>query len=283
MEQSNDTKIQLKQAIADYCNIKQISRNEVAKLAGVNPAIVSKIMNDNWVNISEKKIRLLASFVNVSTQLGEIYSTRDSRSVVQLCTVTQERHLMSGLTADTGMGKTTCIKAYSLRPNVFYYYMDGTITPKIFLKDLLRQTGSEFEGSIYEMLHTLCNRLNSIENPLILIDECAKMSDKLLFTIHSLRDKTLKGCGIVLAGMPDFKKKLAKFAAKGKTGYGEFFRRINYWQELEGLSTKEINAVLIKNGIEDMETQKDFRHLKRFGDLMNEINVFHLENELETA
>ncbi|PZP44839.1 MAG: hypothetical protein DI598_14035 [Pseudopedobacter saltans] len=188
---------------------------------------------------------------------------------------------MAGLVADTGMGKTTTVRAYALRPNVYYYYMDGSITPKIFLKDLLKQTGSEFEGSIHDMLQLLSQRLSSLENPLIVVDECAKMCDKLMFTIHSLRDKTLSNCGILLAGMPDFKKKLAKFAAKGKTGYGEFFRRINYWQDMDGLSTREINAVLVKNGIEDSEAQKDFRHLKRFGDLMNEINVYHIEQSIE--
>ncbi|PZP43825.1 MAG: hypothetical protein DI598_15255, partial [Pseudopedobacter saltans] len=66
MEQTNHQKIQLKQAIADFCDLKQISQNELAKLAGVNQAIISKIMNDNWTNISDKRIRQLASYVNVS-------------------------------------------------------------------------------------------------------------------------------------------------------------------------------------------------------------------------
>ena len=280
MEASKLDKKAIQEAILNYCESKDISRKELATLIGVNPATISKIINNKWENISDRQWRQIESEVQ-KVQFNNLFNTHDMQTAYNLCQAAQEKHIMAGLTADTGMGKTTALTAYSVRPNTYYYYIDATISPRVFLKDLLRQCGMDYEGNINDMLQTLALRLNSTENPLILIDECAKMSEKMMLTIHSLRDRTKQNCGIVLAGMPDFKKRLKRYADKGKTGYGEFLRRINMWQELQGLTPKEINGILVQNGITDPTEQKNFRHLKRFGDLQNEIDLylFDLKND----
>lgn len=268
----------IQQAIIRYCEAKDMSQNELAIKLGINGATVSKILNNKWENISDKLWRLIDNEVS-GIQADNLVITRDVQTVFRLCQLAQKRHVMAGLVADTGIGKTTAITAYSLRKNVFYYYIDATITPRVFLKDFLRLTGVDFEGSLNEMMQRLAQQLNTIENPLIVIDECAKMSDRMMLTIHSLRDRTMNNCGMVLAGMPDFKKRLKKYADKGKTGYSEFFRRINKWEELEGLTVSEINSVLVKNGITDPSEQKGYRKLVKFGDLQNEINIHLMETE----
>lgn len=275
MENTKLNKKAIQEAVISYCKAKDISQKEFATLIGINSATVSKIINSKWENISDRQWRQIENEVK-KVQSGNLVSTGDMLMAYRLCELAQKRHIMAGLTADTGVGKTTALTAFSIRPNVYYYYIDATVTPKVFLKDLLRQCGVDFEGSINDMLQALTARLNSTENPLILIDECAKMSEKLMFVIHSIRDRTMQNCGIVLAGMPDFKNKLVKYANKGKTGYGEFLRRVNIWQELQGLSTKEINAILSGFGITEPGEQINFRNIKRFGDLQNEIDFYLL-------
>ena len=185
---------------------------------------------------------------------------------------------MIGLTGDTGMGKTTTLRAYANRANVFYAYIDATVNPKIFLKELLRDMAIPFEGNLNAMLSRVAEELNVIDNPLLIVDESGKLNHKMILCLHSLRDKTMGNCGIVLAGMPDFKNMLIRYKSMGTMGYSEFFRRINMWDELDGLKTDEIQYVLENNGITDKEVQREFRKLARFGDLMNEINLYKTVN-----
>jgi DNA transposition AAA+ family ATPase len=185
---------------------------------------------------------------------------------------------MIGLIGDTGMGKSTTLKAASMRANTYYCYIDPTLTPKVFLKGLLRDMGISFDGSLNAMLNRAADELNMLNAPLLLLDECGKLSDAMVLMLHSLRDKTILNCGMVLAGMPNFKNRLIGHVNRGKTGYSEFFRRINMWHELKGLAASEITYVLNANGITDKEAQRDFRRLNRFGDLMNEILLYNSVN-----
>ena len=205
-----------------------------------------------------------------------LYNTRDYETVINACNAARSVKYMLGVTADTGMGKTTALQAYALRPNVFYYYLDSTVTPSIFLKDMLRIMGVKFEGTLNAMLNKIADELNTLAAPLVILDECGKMSARMMLLVHSMRDRTINNAGFVLAGMPDFKNSLIRCVERGKTGYGEFHRRINVWSELEGLSVEEINTVLADNGITDKNEQREFRKYRRFGDLMNEIKLYKL-------
>lgn len=273
MDNANLDKKAIQASIKAFCETKNISRKEFAFKADVSPATISNILNDKWDNINDKLWRQVENAAN-SGNTDNLMPTRDCNKVFKMCEIAQKSHKMFGLAADTGMGKTTALTAYMARPNVFYYYIDATITPKVFLKDLLRELGVSFEGNLNEMLQRICLELNIIENPLLIVDECAKLSDKMMLYIHSIRDRTINNCGIVLAGMPDFKNRLIKYANKGKTGYGEFFRRVNDWFDLDGLTTGEINGILRYYGIDDPIEQKDFRNSKKFGDLKNDIDRY---------
>ncbi len=270
---TNLQKQQVQKSIPAYCQIKGISSNELATKVGVSPATISHMKNGIWDNIDNKLWKKVWHVVNPETLAG-IFQTTDCKSVFDLCDKAKKNSFMIGLLANTGMGKTTSCKAVAIQPNVFYYYIDKTVTPRIFLKGLLREMGIAFEGNLNEMLCRIADELNTLPDPLLILDECAKMGDNMILILHSLRDKTMQNCGIVLAGMPDFKNTLIKNVNKQKTGYGEFFRRVQLWHELKGLTTDEINYVLVQHGITEKDAQRDFRKLTRFGDLMNEINLY---------
>jgi DNA transposition AAA+ family ATPase len=269
---TNLQKEQVQKAIPNYCKAKGISANDLAKKAVVSAATISQMKNGNWESIEDKLWRKVWNVVNPET--AGIIQTIDSKSVFELAEKARKHCLMIGLTGDTGMGKSTALKAVAMRANVFYNYIDPTVTPKVFLKGLLHDMNTPFEGSINAMLTKAAEELNTLNSPLVIIDESGKLSDAMILTLHCLRDKTILNCGMVLAGMPEFKIKLIGFVNRGKQGYSEFFRRINMWHELKGLTASEINGVLESNGITDKATQMEFKKLNRFGDLMNEIILF---------
>src|SRR5690606_8087574 len=131
------------------------------------------IVNGKWEGIDSKMWMQVWHYVNPE-HLDGVFQTRDLKSVFDMCEKARKHHLMIGLCADTGMGKTTGITAYAKRKNVYYYYIDITVTPKIFLKSLLREMGVGFEGNLNEMVQRIADELNTQETPLVIFDECAK-------------------------------------------------------------------------------------------------------------
>jgi len=274
-------KEQIRNAINEYCIAKGLSKNELATQAGVSSATLSNIENRKWDDINDKLWRKVWNKVSDVNAIS-LVRTGDYTTCEKVCASAKKNHFMIALMADTGMGKTTALNAYSIRKNVFYIVYDKTMAPKHFFIALLREMGISFEGNINEMVNRIADELNMIENPLIIIDECGKLTHTMILYLHVLRDKTIKNCGIVLAGMPYFQKNMAKFSNKGKEGFAEFNRRINLWQELKGLSRSEIEFICNSYGIDDNDTIKEMQGKKRFGDLYNEILLYNLQTN-ETA
>lgn len=271
-------KEQIRNAINSYCTAKGLSKNELATQAGVSGATLSNIENRRWVSIDEKLWKKIWNKVSDISTLSLI-KTADFSTCEQVCKSAQTNHFMIGLIGDTGMGKSTALNAYSLRRNVFYIVYDKTMAPKHFFLSLLREMGIPFEGNINAMINRIADELNTMSSPLIIIDEAGKLTHTTILYLHVLRDKTVKNCGVVLAGMPYFKNNLIKLSNKQKEGYAEFNRRVNLWQELKGLSKSEIDFICKTNGIEEEQTIRGMHGKKRFGDLHNEILLHQIQNE----
>ncbi len=263
-------KTEIKKAINEYCLKKVISRNELAVQSGISGATLSNIVNDKWANIDDRMWLKIWNHVRTST-VAKMFNTADYAAAIKLCDEAKEKHYMSGLLADYGMGKTTALQAYGRNENVFYIYYDINMKPKHFFYELGRQLGYDYDANVYDQVKKAVDTLNTMNNPLIIIDEASKLSEKMLMTLHVLRDRTINNCGIVMAGMPYFKANLIKLANKQRTGISEFLSRVMIWHELYGLSPAEVQAVCESYGITDKKEIARLKPLKRFRDLSNEI------------
>lgn len=207
----------------------------------------------------------------------ELFKTNDIESVYNQCEMTRRHRLMTGLIADTGMGKTTSLTAYAqTHERTFVVTVDKTMNAKRLFLSILDSLGTPFDGNIHDVILRISETLNALDNPLLIIDEAGKLNQVMMLYMHVLREHTKGNCGILLAGMPYFRKNLQKGAEKQKEGCSEFLRRINLWHELKGLSRKEIEYICQKNGITG-----DLRGFygSRFGDLMNKILLETINRE----
>ena len=268
---------QIRNAINLYCTAKQISKNELATKSGVSGATLSKIENGKWDDIDEKLWRKIEGYISDPLN-GNIFSTSDFNAIQRGCKTAQKDRLMIGILADTGVGKTTALNVFSRQKNVFYVPYAKTMAPKHFFAALLKEMGIAFEGNIYSMVNKISDELNTLKNPLLIIDEAGKLTHTMLMYLHELRNLTMKNCGIVLAGMPYFRSNLIKFSNKQKEGIAEFYRRINVWHELQGLSKLEIKGILDSNGITEPTARAEMANKKRFGDLQNAILLYNIQN-----
>jgi DNA transposition AAA+ family ATPase len=267
--------LELKKEINDYCSKKGISKNDFSVQTGINAAYLSKIENERFDEISNEVLTKIRAALNLRSGT-EVFQTGDLTSVFRQCEKTRKHNLMTGLTADTGMGKTTSLRAYSMRENVFFVTVDKTMNAKRLLVSILKAMGIRFDGNMHDVMLKTAEELNRLESPLLIIDGAGKMNHAMLLYLHDLREYTRANCGIVLSGMPYFRKNLQKFTEKEKEGYAEFYRRINIWHELKGLSRKEIEVICLENGIKG-DLQPYYR--LRFADLMNKILLDKITND----
>ena len=272
-----DEKTEIKKAIAEFMTSKAISQNELAMQIGISSATLSNILNEKWDSIDDKMWRKVLNHVRPSN-VAQLFDTADFQAVAALCSQAKNSHYMTGLIADYGMGKTTALKEFSRAENVFYIYYDCNMKPKHFFYELGKLMGYEYDANVYDQVKRASDTLNTINNPLIIIDEASKLTDAMLMTLHVLRDKTINNCGIVLAGMPYFKSNLIKKANKQKTGISEFLSRVMIWNELEGLRISEIEFICRSHGITEKTDVAKLKTYKRFRDLANAILLHNTIN-----
>lgn len=246
-------------------------------MCGVSDGTLSFIENGQWEKVSDEMAQKIKSFIDRKTG-GDIYQSTDFVSIFKACDAARKFHLMIGVLADTGVGKTTAVRTYARQKNVFYVSFCKSVKANLFFTDLLRELGVSFEGPLNAKINRVAEELNKKDHPLLIIDEAGKITHPIMLYLQELRDKTSSNCGIILAGMPYFKANLQKFADRQKEGYAEFLRRINLWHKCLGLKPDEVTEICRINGVTDKDKIKEFRTLKRFGDLMNGIYLYKVMN-----
>ena len=207
--------LELKTAINDYCRLKAISKNEFSVQIGVNSAYLSKIEKEKFVGISTAVLTKIWSAIKLRS-VTDVFDTADHVSVFRQCDKTRRFKLMTGMIADTGMGKTTSLRAYTMQENVFYVQVDKTMNAKRLLSAILREMRVSFDGNIHEIMLKIAESLNRVENPLLIIDEAGKLNHAMILYLHDLREYTKANCGILLSGMPYFKTNLVKQSDRQK-------------------------------------------------------------------
>ncbi|MFB9862388.1 AAA family ATPase [Rufibacter immobilis] len=258
-------------ALIQYRAERQLDFAAVAKQARVRVDQLEKIERGNFEGIEEHRLMRLWQIINPAIYEQPVIETSNFNTVIKVCHAAQQHHLMVGLIGDTGLGKTTALNAYRRRANVFYVLYEKSMKPKQFFASLMQEMGINLKGSIHEMVKRAAHELNSLTNPLIVIDEAGKLPVTLLMYLHDLRNLSQGNAGIVLAGMPYFKVNMETWISKQKEGVSEFYRRVQLWQELQLPSKAEIRAICNLHGITDADTIKAMQRHRDFGNLSNAI------------
>ena len=270
---TNLQKEQIRESLQKYLRTGKME--VIIKKAEIGGKVIVSMLNGEWDGLRPEWWEQVGDALDMNNMDG-LYTTKDCEKVMKICRYATDNCIMIGLTGDTGMGKTHALRAVALRENVFYTELDLTTNPRVFLRSILQNMNIGYDGTVHNLLQRVVTEINRRKNVLLIVDEAGKMNHRIMLCLHTLRDRTNKSCGIVLAGMPEFKNNLIRGKDSGKGGYAEFFRRVNLWDELTGLDKEEVIQVLADNGITDASLQREFTRYRRFGDLMNEIQLFQV-------
>lgn len=267
-------KQQIRDRLTEYCD-RIGSQNKAANtLKGVSSATISQIINGNWELIRDEMWRNIAAQIGFITRDWVLVETRDYNMLTSVLSDAQENSLVFAVTGEAGSGKTAAIRAYSeTNQNVYVLSCNEFWNRKLFMMELLRAMGRDASGNtVGEMMQEIVYNLKKSINPLILFDEADKLTDQVLYFFISLYNNLEDHCGIVLAATDHLEKRIKRGLRLNKKGYKEIYSRIGRkFIQLRGLSTADITAVCIANGIVDKvmiktvldDCENDLRRVKR--------------------
>lgn len=240
-----------KDLLSNYLTTKKVSKVKLAKKIGVSHAVLTYVTQEQWENVSDEMLYKIINSLKINDEAYKIIKTSNYNTVFRMCEAAQRWHHMYGLIGCAGSGKTTALKRfYKANKNVFYVECKHTMNRKQFFAAILKELGINYVGTVYDMVTRIEEEFNTLERPLLIIDEAGKLSHNLILDLHDLRNATMNNLGIVLAGCDYFKENLEKGVQKDKQGIPEFYSRVVQWQLLSTPSKKEVEAICNINNVD---------------------------------
>ena len=249
---SGTEKDYLADALQAYMTDKDVSLQQIDKESGIGYGTLSNIKQKKWHLVSETMLRRLTAFLKLDH--WKLLSTTNYEIIQEMLEEAQEFSRCFGIVGHTGYGKTAALIHYSSRTNnATYMLADMLMTRNAFFTAIQKSLGISSGAGGTEMLNAIVDKLNSLDKPLLVIDDAGKLSDTNLRLIQLIYDRTERRCGIILAGTLYLKERLENGVKRGYMGYEELYRRIGYWQTLFGPTKEEKLEFLEQHGITCMK------------------------------
>lgn len=250
------------------------SNNKAAHVIGVNPAIVSNMLNGKWDSISEAMWRRVAAQIGYKRKEWITVETSVYKRAMQVLQDAQEESACFAVVAEAGSGKSLALKAYEEQnPETYVLSCSEYWNKKMFLSELLRTMGKASEGmTVGEMMEDVIRELKGKDFPLLVLDEADKLSDNVLYFFITLYNRLEDQCGIVLMATSFLQKRIEKGYRTNRRGYRELYSRVGRkFVKLGETTDNDIAEVCMANGIGDktrikriaQECDGDLRRVRR--------------------
>lgn len=267
-----------KQAIADRLAIyveRFESQNKASKsLKGVSSATISQVLNQKWELIADEMWRNIASQTGYSNKEWVAVETGDFKFLTAVLESARTGSTVFAVTGDAGTGKTFALRKYVEENKRSYLIQCNEFwNRKTFMQELLAAMGRSYSGyTVTDMMSEVVRTLKTQQNPLIIMDEADKVSDQVLYFFITLYNQLEDHCAIVMCATDHLEKRIKRGLKLGKKGYKEIYSRIGRrFVELDGLSSSDITAICVANGVVDKarirevveDSQWDLRRVRR--------------------
>lgn len=264
----------VKNHIVQKMKSKRLSANQAATQIGFSSATLSKILNGKWEDIGPTQWNLAKAWSGYRSGWN-LAETHNTKHITGICIVAQRSHRAIGLAYEAGSGKSETLKSYTNEnPNVFYVECEEFWSKKHFVSKILAALGQETGNTTtIDMIEHIIDILNSLDSPLLIIDEADKLNDSSIQLFKTFYNKCEGQAGFVLAGAPYLAKRIESGCNRNKQAYKEILSRLGgSLQRLSELTSAEIEKIALQNGVSpnDMSgvmaligRSKDLRHIRR--------------------
>lgn len=251
------------------------SQNKASKsLKGVSSATISQVLNQKWELIADEMWRNIASQTGYSNKEWVAVETGDFKFLTAVLESARTGSTVFAVTGDAGTGKTFALRKYVEENKRSYLIQCNEFwNRKTFMQELLAAMGRSYSGyTVTDMMSEVVRTLKTQQNPLIIMDEADKVSDQVLYFFITLYNQLEDHCAIVMCATDHLEKRIKRGLKLGKKGYKEIYSRIGRrFVELDGLSSSDITAICVANGVVDKarirevveDSQWDLRRVRR--------------------
>lgn len=251
------------------------SQNKASKsLKGVSSATISQVLNQKWELIADEMWRNIASQIGYSNKEWVAVETGDFKFLTAVLESARTGSSVFAVTGDAGTGKTFALRKYVEENKRSYLIQCNEFwNRKTFMQELLAAMGRSYSGyTVTDMMSEVVRTLKTQHNPLIIMDEADKVSDQVLYFFITLYNQLEDHCAIVMCATDHLEKRIKRGLKLGKKGYKEIYSRIGRrFVELDGLSSSDITAICVANGVVDKarirevveDSQWDLRRVRR--------------------
>ncbi len=246
---NNETKKQIQTLAQEWLqNGEGYTQAELSRKTGIDKAYMSQIMNKKWTESIPSVVnwQKLAYFFGHEQHI----ETANYLNIYHACQHAQAHQGRIGVDGYTGAGKTYSLERYANKqPNVFVISCRRSMGVKSFVRAIAEKVGvGRMHGQVYDYERAIVQRIERLEKPLLIFDECEYLSPAALDSIKSLIQDLRGKCGVVVCGI--IKQWLEKMATRGRHGMPQLLRRIGHsWLEMQPIQAREVRGFCKANGI----------------------------------
>lgn len=233
---------------------KSGSQKRLSNQAGVSTALISKIANKDFTNISDEMFRKLQVTLRIDLDWNTA-KTSNYENLIQLLNTVQSRSLSIAISDHAGMGKTHVYTHYDQNySNVIYVEAKNYWTKKSYIKQLCVNSGLSNVGKTEELIERFIQHVKGLNKPLIIIDQFDKLKDPQLDLFMDFYNDLSGACGFVLSGVKALEKRILKGVNSDKIGYAELYSRIGRkFIKLNPISLQDVELICKANGVTEQE------------------------------
>jgi type II secretory pathway predicted ATPase ExeA len=256
--------IELKHKLLNLKSTKQLKNNEIANITGRSESTISEILSD-------KRAFADTLIYSVMSKLGDYFQDGDLVTslrqytkiwnIAQACKKASDMRMVIG---NTGIGKSVVFKRFASKTeHVYYLKVDRKITWNKMLLEINRVMGIEvWKKTTAALLENVIRKveMTSGNNPTLIIDESEVLGNAIFKEIKNLYTSTEGLLGILVVGITEVKKRIARLAGLDSDSwrptrddsniYTTFARRIKVFR-IDNISYEDITEFCRIKGISD--------------------------------
>lgn len=208
------------------------TNNQHARILGINETVYNQLLKGHvekkldkstWMNVARRlqvNLRNEEAWVTVETPVY-IYITQQ----LEDC---QQKSLSKILCDLPNIGKTHTAKSYVSRvKNAVYVDCSLNKSKNKLIRAIAKEFGIVKKGSYDDLSEDLYFYINSIDNPLIILDEAGDLDYAAFLELKAIWNATDEHCGWYMMGATGLKAKIEKRIESEMQGYEEIFSRFD--------------------------------------------------------
>jgi DNA transposition AAA+ family ATPase len=194
-----------------------------AQLSKVKKGQIDKVLSDaNWLTMARKfQVNLNPNQKPWVTAETPVY-----RYITAQLAMCQQNSLSALLVDDADIGKTHAAKEYAKRnKNVVYIDCSQVKSKQRLIREIAKQFGLGASGKYAEVYEDLVYYLNTLPNPLIILDEAGDLDYPAFLELKALWNATERQCAWYMMGADGLKAKVHRGIDNQKVGFTEIYSR----------------------------------------------------------